>query len=410
MSNTLDAGGAPVALRPQARESARQEELRPLSPLYATGFAIASIGGPVALVYQLLPGAIGDAATPSIGLVLVLALALFAFPLAVWWRFSGRVTSAGGLYAFVEAAAGRTAARVHGAIWVVSYFLYLPATVTFLVYELLPALAPGIAPYRSTLLLLAPFGFAAAVLVPLRVSLLPVAALGALQLVLLLVLGGLEVGRVGFPLASLAPHGNADAIARGTPTSSLLLLCVSLPLYLGAAVHGGGRTLRRSIVGATGIVGGVALFAAVPLAAVAPALRGGELPAQTLAQEYGGHALAVTAGAATIASIGALIFAEYLALGRLLQAAVGIPRRTGFLAIGAVFLLADALSLLDPGRAYDASLRPALVALYLSQLVVFVVYPRFERRRPLAATAVSAAAAAPLVWGLYLVFSNQLAS
>lgn len=410
MSNTLDAGGAHVALRSQRRESARQHELRPLPPLYATGFAVASIGGPVALVYQLLPGAIGDAAMPSIGLVLLLALALFAFPLAVWWRFSGRVTSAGGLYAFVEEAAGRTAARVHGAIWVVSYFLYLPATVTYLVYELLPELAPGVAPYRSALLLLAPFGFAAAVLVPLRVSLPPLAALGGLQLVLLLVLGGLAVGRVGFPLSALAPHGNANAIARGAPTSSLLLLCASLPLYLGAAVHGGGLTLRRSIAGATGIVGGIALFAAIPLAAVAPGLLGGELPAQKLAGAYGGHELAVTAGAATIASIAALVFAEYLALGRLLQAAVGIPRRTGFLAIGGAFLLADALSLLGPGRAYDASLRPALVALYLSQLVVFLVYPRFERRRPYVAVAVSAVAAAPLVWGLYLVLGNRLAS
>jgi hypothetical protein len=408
LSDLLDVGGAPAALRPQTRES--QADSQRLTPLSATGFAIASIGGPFALVYQLLPGAIGSAGMPSVGLVLLLALVLFAFPLVVWWRFSGRVTSAGGLYAFVEAAAGRTAARVHGAIWIVSYFLYLPATVTFLVYELLPALAPGLAAYRPAVLLLAPFGFAALVLAPLRISLAPVAAVGVLQLVLLLVLGGLAVGRVGWPLAALAPHGNANAIVRGAPTASLLLLCASLPLYLGAAVHGGGVALRRSITGATAVVGGIALFAAVPLAATAPTLLAGELPAQTLAGAYGGHTLAVTAGAATIASIGTLVFAEYLALGRLVHAATGIRRRNALLGIGAAFLAADALALLGPNRAYDASLRPALAALYLSQFVVFAVYPRFERRRPLAATTVSAVAAAPLVWGLYLVLGNQIAS
>ena len=393
MSNLLDAGEAPTALRPQAREGVRPRESRPLPPLYATGFAIASIGGPVALVYQLLPDVIGDTAMPSIGLVLLLALALFAFPLAVWWRFSGRVTSAGGLYGFVEAAAGRTAARVHGAIWTVSYFLYLPATATFLVYEILPAVAPGVASYRPALQLLLPVGFAAAVLAPLRLSLPPLAAIGVLQLVLLLVLGGLEMSRVGFPLASLAPHGNAGAVARGVPTSSLLLLCASLPLYLGAAV-----------------VGGIALVAAIPLAAVAPSVLAGELPAQTLAGAYGGHALAVTASVATLASVASLVFAEYLALGRLLRTATGIRERHGVLGIGAAFLLADALALLGPDRAYESVLRPSLAALYLSQLAVFVVYPRFERRRPLAAVAVAAVAAAPLVWGLYLVASNRIAS
>lgn len=410
MSDPAEAGGAAGRLRPHARDGARPRESRPLSPAVATGFAVASIGGPVALVYQLLPEVIGSEALPSIGLVLALALILFALPLTAWWRFSGHVTSAGGLYGFVEAAAGRTAARIHGAIWIVSYFLYLPATVTFLVYELLPALAPGLIPYRAALQLLVPLGLAAVVLAPLRISLPPLAVLGVLQLGLLLVLGGLEIGRVGFPLAALAPHANSAAIVRGVPTASLLFICASLPLYLGSAVHGGGITLRRGLTGATALSGGVSLFPVVPLAAVAPRLLAGELPAQKLAGAYGGHALGVVAGATTIGSIGALVFAEYLALGRLLQATTGIREQQGILAVGAAFLLADALALLGPDRAYDAALRPSLVALYLSQLAVFAVYPRFERRHSVAATPIAAVAAAPLVWGLYVVLADRIAS
>ncbi|HET7572439.1 MAG TPA: hypothetical protein VFJ77_07200 [Gaiellaceae bacterium] len=381
-----------------------------VGPGLLLGFAVASIGGPVALVYQLLPDVVGSAALPSIGLVALLALVLFAFPVAIWLRYSSRIASAGGLYAFVEAAAGRRAARVHGAIWIVSYFLYLPATVTYVVYELLPELAPGIAPYRATLQLLLPLGFAAAVLAPLRVSLAPVALLAAGQLVLLLVLGGLSISEVGFPLSSLAPHGNLAQVGRGTGTASLLFLCASLPLYLGGAVRGGGRTLGRGIAVAAALVGVYVLFAAIPLAAVPDELRRAELPAYAIGGAYGGHALAVLGGAATVASILVLVFAEYLALGRLLTAMTGTGFGRAALGIGAAFLVTDALFLLGPDEAYEHALRPSLGALYLSQLLVFVVYPLFERTRRARRLALPAAAvaAAPLLYGLWLVVDNRI--
>jgi hypothetical protein len=343
--------------------------------------------------------------------VLLLALSLFVFPVAVWWRFSGRIASAGGLYGFVEAAAGRTAARIHGAIWIVSYFLYLPATVTFVVYELLPALAPGLTPYRSSLQLLLPLAFTAAVLAPLRLSLSVVLLLAVGQLALLGLLGALEIGRVGFPLDSLATHGNGHAVGRGTLATSLLFLCASLPLYLGTSAIGAGIALRRSIAGASALVGATALYATVPLAAVPARLLGAGLPAYAIADAYSGHALGVAAGALTVASILALVFAEFLALGRLLTAISSASERQGLLAVGALFLLTDALALLAPERAYEQTLRPSLAALYLSQLIVFAVYPRFENARRLSVAApIAALAAAPLLWGLYLVASNQIAS
>ena len=80
----------------------------------------------------------------SAGLVVLLALAVFAVPLGIWLVYSGKVVSGGGLSAFVEAAVGRRAAVVHGWIWAFAYFLYLPYTVTFVVYDLLPPVFPGI--------------------------------------------------------------------------------------------------------------------------------------------------------------------------------------------------------------------------------------------------------------------------
>jgi hypothetical protein len=45
------------------------------------------------------------------------------------------------------------------------------------------------------------------------------------------------------------------------------------------------------------------------------------------------------------------------------------------------FLLGSLLSLFNPERAYDLLLRPSLIALWISQLLVVAVYPVFERRR-----------------------------
>src|SRR5215470_15300685 len=83
------------------------------SPLLFVGLAIASIGGPLALL-NFLPGAAGDDGIESAGLVVLLALAVFAAPLTLWLVYSRRVVTPGGLTAFVDAAAGRPVALGHG--------------------------------------------------------------------------------------------------------------------------------------------------------------------------------------------------------------------------------------------------------------------------------------------------------
>ena len=115
---------------------------RPLGPWAFAGVAISSFGGPLALAALGAPGLIGDASN-SAGLAMLAAVAVFTIPLAIWLRYSRHVASSGGLYAFVEAAAGRRVAIAQAAIWIVSYLLYLVYTTVQIVYDVLPAAIPG---------------------------------------------------------------------------------------------------------------------------------------------------------------------------------------------------------------------------------------------------------------------------
>ena len=128
------------------------------------------------------------------------------------------------------------------------------------------------------------------------------------------------------------------------------------------------------------------------------------MPGAAIAQAYSGRGLAVAVGLLTAASALALIVAEYLALARLIHWLHGPPVKTVLLWIAVPFLAADAISLVSPGRFYDDLIKPSLFALFLSQLIVFVVYPRFRR----SGTAIFAAAVASglAVWGLYTLVAG----
>jgi hypothetical protein len=67
------------------------------------------------------------------------------------------------------------------------------------------------------------------------------------------------------------------------------------------------------------------------------------------------------------------------------------------------------VDLINPERIYNDLLAPSLVALWLSQLIVFAVYPRFAARqhhRPLPAWALTAAATAFGVYGLWATIQH----
>jgi hypothetical protein len=370
-----------------------------VSPALFLGFGVASIGGPIALV-SILPGVAGDG-LDSAGLVVLLALAVFAAPLGIWLAYSGRVLSAGGLTAFVGHSAGRRAALVHGWIWAFAYFLYLPYTITFVVYDLLPPVFPGISPYRSALELVLPVAIVGFVFLPLRAVLGVLGLLAAAQLVTMVVLAGFEFSHTS---PSFASSPGLDETGRAVGGAGLLFVCASLPLYLGAEVRGGSRTVRRGLFVAMAIVGAALLVTAIPFAAMPDSLRDAAVPGVAVAQAYSGRGLAVAVGLLTAGSILALIVAEYLALGRLIHWLHGPPVRAVMAWIAAPFVVADAVSLIDPDRFYDDLLKPSLGALFVSQLLVFLVFPRF-RRSP-AALVAAAVASGLAVWGLYTLIAG----
>ena len=370
-----------------------------LAPILFLGFAIASIGGPIALL-TLLPGAAGEN-LHSAGLVVLLALVLFVAPLAIWLAYSRRVVSSGGLSAFVAAAAGRRAALVQGWVWAFAYFLYLPYTVTFVVYDLLPPVFPGISPYRASLELLLPVGLVIFALAPVRWVLAVLGLLASAQLVAMLVLARVVHSHTA---TTFAAEPELRGTGRAAATTALLFVCASLPLYLGAEVRGGSRTVRLGLAAAVATVGAVFFVSSIPLAGIPEELRNAAVPGAAIAQAYSGREFAVVVGLLTVASTLALIVAEYLALARLLHWLHGLPVRSVLRWIAVPFVAADAVSLVNPDRFYADLLKVSLGALYLSQLIVFLVFPRF--RRGAIAVGVATVASGLAIWGLYMLVAG----
>ena len=79
-------------------------------------------------------------------------------------------------------------------------------------------------------------------------------------------------------------------------------------------------------------------------------------------------------------SIVGIIVIEFLALGRLANYVIGVPIRTALAVIAVPFIAIDAISLIDPEKIYAHLLRPSLIALFIAQATVFLVYPLYRRR------------------------------
>jgi len=331
----------------------------------------------------------------------------------VWLRYSEEIVSAGGLTAFVEAAVGRRAALVQAAIWSFSYFLYLPYTVSDVVYEMLGDVFPGIEPWRPVLQIALPVAIVAFVLLRVTTVLRVLLFSAVAQLVLVLGLAVLMLQHAGTPASSFTRVPSAGHLARGSSNVALLFLCGSLPLFLGAEVVGGARTVRRTLVVAGLVVAGYLVFAAWPLAAVDPRLTHANLPGYAIASAYSGRTMAIAVGVGGAASVTGLIVAEYLALSRLLYAVTHVPIRKLLVWIGVPFVAFDALSLIDPESFDKNVLRPSLIALFLSQLIVFGVFPVYRARRGRLTPVdvlIAAGAFALMAWGLYRAITHPVST
>jgi hypothetical protein len=369
--------------------------------------AIASFGGPLALAALSAPGIVGDAAD-SAGFTMIVAAVVFVVPLAIWLRYSRHVASAGGLYAFVEAAAGRKVALAQAAVWTVSYVLDLAYTTIQIVYDVLPSVVPGVTRYQTVLALAIPAAVAAVMIAGRAAALVAIGVIAVGQVALAGLLDGITLAHLQTPASSFGTSAPTHALTSVSAQTSLLYICGSLPLFLGGELARPSRTIRRGVSGAFVLTGVVVTLAVAPLAA-APGLLRTEIPGVGVAQQFSTPGVARAIGIGVAVSIAGVMLCEYLALTRLVHAVSGRRLRPIAIAIGALMLIAAPISLIDPHGVYDALLKPSLVALWLSQLIVFLVYPRFAVRRggrAVVAWPLAAAASALAVYGLVMVFQN----
>lgn len=381
-----------------------------LGPVGFFAVVVVSLGGPLALAALYAPGIVAGVPGAA-GLVPLAGAVAFLFPLGVWLRYARHVAGPAGLAGFVEQAAGRRVAMVQAGVWTISYALYLLYTGAYVVYDVLPAVLPGVAPYRPVLAILLPAGVAAIVLAPRRVTFAVLGLLAAGQLVLT---GWLAVlGIRGANAPEFAPAAPAAALGSAAGNVALLYICGSLPLFLGGEVARPAVTVRRGLGTAYALVAVLVTLAVLPMAAM-PGVAGTEVPGMLLATAFAGRSAGIAVGLGAAASIVGVMLVEYLAVTRLLHAMVGLRVRPVAVTLAVALVAAGPISLLvGPETFYTGLLRPSLAALWVSQLIVVAVYPRFARQRGrLRAIDVvlAAGAAALMVFGLYSSVVNQIAS
>jgi amino acid transporter len=380
---------------------------RPVSGWGFTGVAVTSFGGPLALAALYAPGIVAGA-TASAGLAMVASMVVFAFPLAIWLRYSRQIAGSGGLYCFVEAAAGRRVAMVQAVLWIVSYLLYLVYTTAQIVYDTLPAVLPGELRYRPLLEIAIPVALAGVMIAGRRVTLLVTGLIAVGQLAIAAALGGVALTNLSTPVSTFGSGAPAGATAIATAQTALLYICGSLPLFLGGELARPARTIPRGMVAAFLATGAVMIAAVAPLAA-APSIAQAGIPGMVIARAFVGQGFAVAVGIGVAVSIAGVMLVEYLSLSRLVSAVTSWRLRPVIIAIGAAMVVTAPFTLINPDAFYNDLITPSLAALWLSQLMVFAVYPRYAVRqgdRPLPAWVLGVASSAFAIYGLWSTFQH----
>ncbi|MGH7922756.1 MAG: hypothetical protein ACREQM_22845 [Candidatus Dormibacteraceae bacterium] len=346
---------------------------RCLSPVLFVGVVVASIGGPLSLIALQVPAAVE--AQGWLGWMTLASAVAFLPALGVWYGYSRHVASAGGLTAFTEAAAGPTVGRIQGALWIVSYALYIVYTIPQVVYEVLPAFLPVPVAAQPFLEVGIALGVGAVAVLPLPLAAAAVSVVAAGQVALGLLLGAATLSHA----PALAGVPSAGQAALGSAEISLLYICGSLPLFLAGEVRGGPRAVSRGLLTGFGIAA-VAILVGVSLVARAGLDADEPIPGLRAALAGGGPALRTAVGIGVAVSTTTIVLVELLALSRLLHHWFRRPASSVTRALAVALVAATALTLIDPSGIYEALLRPSLVALWLSQLIVFAVYPIYRRR------------------------------
>src|SRR5271165_4377895 len=188
---------------------------RPIGSWAFVGVAVCSFGGPLALAALNAPALVGDA-SDSAGFVNVAAAIVFVLPLLVWLRYSSRISGAGGLSAFVEAAAGRRVALVQATVWIVSYGLYLIYTTVQIVYDVLPNVVPIGHSTQTLLAVLIPAAIGGVMIAGRTASLIVLGVLAAGQLLLAGSLDYVTLANIHTPGASFGTSAPAGTVAKAS--------------------------------------------------------------------------------------------------------------------------------------------------------------------------------------------------
>jgi len=398
----------------------RSEGGSPATPLGPThpigqwafaGVAVTSFG--VLALTGLYAPSIAGGASSSAGLVMVLAAVAFGFALAIWFGYSRHVSSSGGLYSFTEAAAGRRVALVQASLWTLSYLLYLVYTTAQIVYDTLPAVLPGEVRYQTPLEVVIPVVLAGVMIAGRTVTLAVMGLLAAGQLVLAATLSGLTLANVSTPVSTFGTSAPAGSLAIVSSQTAVLYICGSLPFFLGGELggdlHQAGHRMRGGVLAAYVAVVAIVIAAVAPLAAF-PSLMHTEIPGMAVAQAFSGRGLAVAVGIGVAASLAGSILVEYLALSRLAVSVTSWSLRRVLVGLGVVLVAVSPVLLINPDEIYDHLITPSLVALWLSQLITFTVYPRFVAKRGgrvLPAGLLAAGASALAIYGVVLTIQTS---
>jgi hypothetical protein len=215
---------------------------------------------------------------------------------------------------------------------------------------------------------------------------------------------------VPVPVSSFAASAPAGSLASTAAQTSLLYVCGSLPLFLGGELARPARTIRRGLTAAWLVTAVLVVAAVAPLAA-APAFTRAPIPGMAVAERFAGHGFAVVVGLGVAVSIAGVMLAEYFALSRLVSTVTTWRLRPVIIALGALLVLSAPVTLIDPDRIYNFLIKPSLVALWLSQLIVFAVYPRFAARRHerrLPAWALTVVASTFALYGLWVTLQHSV--
>ncbi len=378
---------------------------RPIGRIGFLGVALTSFGGPLALAALYAPSIVSGA-SGSAGFAMAAAIVVFVVPLAIWLRYAKHINSSGGLFAFVEAAVGRRIALVQAGVWILSYLLYLMYTTAQVVFDTLPAVLPGERRYQWLLEIAIPLVLAGVMLAGRRAILIVTGIIGFGQLALAIGLGGATIGTLGFPLISFGTTASTGSLTTAAAQTTLLYICGSLPLFLGGETPA--RTVRRGLVIAYAATALVILAAVAPLAAD-PVLARADIPGMAFARTFVSQGFATAIGIGVVVSVCGVMLVEYLALTRLIPVVTSWRRRPVTIGIGVAIVAVAPISLIDPDAFYDSLLKISLVALWVSQLLVFAVYPRFVRKiggRAVPAWILAAVASAFAIYGIYATIQH----